>query len=91
MYYIYFIQAADGPIKIGHAKHPIDRLKTLQSANASGLTLLAAFTGYVKDEIALHKKYAAARIRGEWFNPTEELLLETQSIGLPKSMRMLEE
>jgi hypothetical protein len=89
-WWIYFIQGAeDSPIKIGRAKHPIDRLKSLQSANWDELRLLAAFEGHAKDEVALHKKFE--RARGEWFMPSEGLLELIEEIGLPKSMRTLGE
>lgn len=77
MYYIYFIQEeADGPIKIGVAKQPADRIKQLQGANPRQLFLRGVKTGFVRDERALHKKLAASRIRGEWFKPAPEVLAE---------------
>lgn len=88
MYNIYFIQEGDeGPIKIGHAKHPIDRLISLQTGNPSELKLRACFPGYVRDEIALHKEFEAYRIRGEWFEPAEEILSKINKIGPPKRVR----
>lgn len=82
MYYIYFVQEGqDGPIKIGVAKQPADRVRQLQGANSRPLILRGVKTGFVKDERALHKKLDAFRIRGEWFSPEPEVLAEipTQS------------
>lgn len=73
--YIYFIQVGDdGPIKIGCAKNPFERLSSLQCANHEVLSLRAIYQGYAFEEKQIHEEFAGARIRGEWFHPTAELL-----------------
>jgi hypothetical protein len=73
---IYFIQAPpDGPVKIGYAAHPHLRLAALQVASAEPLELLAWLEGDRNLERAAHAHFADSRLRGEWFEPTPELLI----------------
>jgi Meiotically up-regulated gene 113 len=68
---VYFCQAASGgPVKIGYASDAEQRLKTLQTSHATELQLLNAIEGSFEDEKALHKRFAAYRIKGEWFKYT---------------------
>lgn len=73
--FVYFIQEGeDGPIKIGWAINPFQRLKQLQTGNADSLRLV-----YYEDlcdrraaqltETALHREFRGHRVRGEWFRP----------------------
>lgn len=75
---IYFIrQGEDGPVKIGFARDAgaVDtRLRTFQTGHSETLHLLGMRPGDLADEAALHQRFAAARLRGEWFEPTAELL-----------------
>lgn len=72
---VYFIQAGDGgPIKIGVARNVRQRLRLLQVGNAHRLTLLGVHPGGVNQERRLHRLFGDARISGEWFEPTAELL-----------------
>ena len=74
---IYFIQAGDGgPIKIGFSADPEKRLVKVQSDNAAECQLLGILPGGEAEELALHAILAAARIRGEWFAATPEVLAE---------------
>lgn len=80
---VYFIQAgAAGPIKIGFARDVARRLGNMRVANASPLVLRAQMPGDVGDERALHIRFAAIRIRGEWFEPADPLL--EYIAGLPR-------
>ena len=89
---VYFIQAGEnGPIKIGIAKHPGRRLIALQSARNESLRLLAHMPGDMATEWSLHMKFAAHRIKGEWFAPSDEIMAEVavaltfdQSLGPTK-------
>lgn len=71
---VYFISNGRGEIKIGIASDVAKRLAALQTAHASGLVLLASFPGVQAHERALHRRFAAARTRGEWFSAIPELL-----------------
>lgn len=69
--WLYFIQAGEnGPVKIGVAKDTAERLRTLQQGNVETLHLRAA--RYLPNlfERLLHERFAADRIRGEWFAPS---------------------
>lgn len=73
--FVYFIQnATTGAIKIGTAADPIGRLSTLQTGSDAELLLIGITTGGMETERALHQRFAATRIRGEWFAPSLELL-----------------
>lgn len=75
--FTYFIQRGDdGPIKIGRAKRPRARLRTLATASAEPLRLLATLEG--DHEGALHLRHAADRMQGEWFRPTAKVLAEVE-------------
>jgi hypothetical protein len=66
--YVYVIRGPDGPVKIGVAKRPITRLKTLQTGNPHRLRLLLVVPGSEKLESLLHHRFAANRVAdSEWF------------------------
>jgi len=72
--FVYFIQSSGGPIKIGSASDVAARLKSLQTGSADELTLLAMTEGGEFRERELHARFAADRLRGEWFAPSPELI-----------------
>jgi hypothetical protein len=73
--YVYFVQQGrDGPIKIGIADDPDLRLGQLQCGNPRLLYIRATEPGGVRLERALHKQFAHARMQGEWFEPSDDLL-----------------
>lgn len=78
---LYFIGADDGPIKIGFSANPKVRLRSLQLASPFPLRLLAV----VKDESHLereyHKRFAAHRLHGEWFERCPEIQAEIDRIN----------
>lgn len=69
---VYVIRNEDtGFVKIGISKHPEKRINELSNQSGCELTLiyntpLISNAGEV--ELELHKKYAASRKSGEWFN-----------------------
>lgn len=75
---IYFLQSSldpNGPIKIGYSRAPKERLKALRAANSEQLKMILSIKGGMKDEYALHEKFAHLRHEGtEWFDPKPELL-----------------
>lgn len=76
---VYFIQAYEnGAIKIGYTTNLDRRLAALQTATGRPLTLLGTRTGSTQDERALHRKFAEARLDGEWFRASEALLDEAR-------------
>lgn len=71
---IYFIQAENGPIKIGYSRSLEKRLKSLQASNGQKLTVLGTMKGTLKDEKSLHEKFSDYKISSEWFRPYSDLL-----------------
>lgn len=75
MSFVYFIQAGySGPVKIGVAYDPVERMKELQVGNHQELRLVGIQLGTPSDEKQLHGFFADLHIRGEWFRPEEVLL-----------------
>lgn len=73
--WVYFIRAGlAGPIKIGRSHRPHARLDDLQASSAEQLELLLAIDGGAALERELHERFAAHRLRGEWFAPAPALL-----------------
>lgn len=65
--YLYLMRNnRNGYYKIGYSKNPSAREITLQSEEPD-ITLIRWWPGTRFDETALHAKFAAQRIRGEWF------------------------
>lgn len=75
--WVYFMQErgnASAPIKIGISRDVERRRGELQRAEGVILQVLATMEGTVKDEGALHARFAACRLHGEWFSPAPEIL-----------------
>lgn len=69
--YVYFVRSGThGPIKIGRAVDPHERLRQLQTGSPVELRLLGTIPGGVDLEAALHDLLGDSRLRGEWFRPT---------------------
>ncbi len=74
--FVYFIQGEiTGCVKIGVARDPALRLKTLQTGCAERLFLIRSLPGDRRLERWLHKRFAALRVRGEWFRFSSEMKL----------------
>lgn len=71
--YVYFIAGAGTPIKIGMSNAPYERLAALQTAHWMRLEILALMEGGLELEVAMHQRFAALRLEGEWFARTPEL------------------
>lgn len=79
---LYFLQAGDGgPIKIGAAHDPVERMQTLQVGNHERLRLIAVLPGKGAMETYLHVLFGHLRVRpdGEWFRPGRELMAYIES------------
>jgi hypothetical protein len=73
--WVYFIQAdTGGPIKIGISRDVERRRGELQRAERQPLKVLATFEGTIQDESAMHARFAAHRLHGEWFTPAPDLM-----------------
>jgi hypothetical protein len=66
---VYLIGDNEGRYKIGCTKHPVERLKQLQTANPSDLKIICTVS--VKNDFmverTLHRQFAEKNINGEWF------------------------
>ena len=79
MKYTYFIQEGDdGPIKIGSANNPDERLSQLQTASSRDLRLLLATT--LVEERTLHAEFSEQRLKGEWFAPAARIFERIEQI-----------
>jgi DNA-binding transcriptional MerR regulator len=73
---IYFIQCNVEPhyVKIGLSTKEIRRVKDITQQSPVPVTFLGMMSGSRKIEAALHVRFGAHRMKGEWFAPHEELL-----------------
>lgn len=79
--WVYFIRAGAGAIKIGRSVNVGSRLATMQTANAEELRIVGRMPGGAAVESMLHTRFAGARMRGEWFQATPDLLALIREIG----------
>lgn len=78
---VYFLQAADGRIKIGWSKDVDRRVQQLQTAQSSPLTLLGVFrSSFPEDERILQRRFASYHHRGEWYDASDEILSYVKSL-----------
>lgn len=78
--FVYFIGSQSGPIKIGIATRPKNRLKELQTSHHERLEILAVCDGDMELERAYHARYAARRLTGEWFERCPEIEAEIERL-----------
>jgi len=79
---VYFIQCeVTGRIKIGRAKNPRRRLSEVQTGSPTKLRLVGTIPGGRSEELELHAKFTGARLHGEWFIPTSDLLDHINKLG----------
>ena len=73
--WVYVLLRADtDEVKIGTTADVRARVKDLQTGSSAMLTILAVLRGGERREAEIHKQFASAHIRGEWFRATPELL-----------------
>lgn len=71
---IYFVHAlGTNYVKIGFASRPMRRLHGLQTSSPHELKMLAVTVGTIADERAMHKRFKAHHVRGEWFMMIDDL------------------
>lgn len=80
--YVYLLRAHDDLYKIGHTKHPHNRLHTFEVRLPFEVTYehLIPCENRLIAESTLHKRYARARVHGEWFRLTEAQVAEIKAI-----------
>jgi len=69
---LYFIQSVTGgPVKIGVARNPEERLKQHQTGSPFPLRIIKTIKRVSpKYESELHKRFSSFRLHGEWFSET---------------------
>lgn len=65
---IYFVTSDHALVKIGYATDVAARVRTLQTSVPHPLHILLVVAGTLADERTVHRRFAADRLRGEWFN-----------------------
>jgi hypothetical protein len=60
-------------VKIGHSRDPERRVRQLQTGTPERLVLLATMWGGEAMEGLLHKRLAASRVGGEWYEGGSDL------------------
>ncbi len=70
---VYFAQAISGPVKIGCSRSLSSRLATIESQIGERLTLLVTIPGGFDLERAMHARFDASWIYGEWFRYCDHL------------------
>jgi len=82
--YVYFVESDTdcNLIKIGRTESLKRRLQSLQAACPVQLRVIAAIRAPAGTELLFHQMFASARVHGEWFFPTTEVL--TLVKALPK-------
>lgn len=70
---VYFIKNASGLVKIGWTSDIDRRVKFIARAEQSELEVLATIPGGANLERKLHIRFAADRIRGEWFTLSPDI------------------
>ena len=73
--WVYFIVCNEtARCKIGFTKgDPQKRLRSLQTGSPGELVMLVKQPGTPTTEAKLHERFAPSRVRGEWFDLTDEL------------------
>ena len=90
--FVYFIQQGNsGPVKIGFTRDDLyARVKRLQTGNPLPLKILAIIDGAsIRTEVSLHSRFSSCRLNGEWYAPSEELLIFINEIrGRPHKVEL---
>lgn len=79
---VYFIGGDVGAIKIGLAGNAKRRLATIQAHSPIPVRLLAVIAGGREVEMSYHRRFAAHRLHGEWFEPHPDILAEIDRLQL---------
>lgn len=78
---LYIVQnPAAGRIEIGITRNIATRLSALENGAGTGLILMALLANGARYEGPLHSAYAADRRFGEWFDPSDSLLLLAEKL-----------
>ena len=74
------LRARDGAVKIGCSNDPARRMVEVAYADGSSVSFLGCADGGIPMEHDAHKRFAAHRLTGEWFNPHSEVMEWVQRV-----------
>ena len=77
----YFIGGEEGPVKIGYSIDAKSRLRAIQLYSPIKLQILALASGGIARESAYHFQFREARLHGEWFERTPEIIAEIERLS----------
>jgi hypothetical protein len=88
--WVYFIESTgNGRIKIGFTTGDVEtRRRALQTGSPEPLRVLAMIQGDEKLERRLHVRFAADRIVGEWFTPSDALVSFVDGIHMAQEQHI---
>lgn len=76
--FVYCIRNMDSDAyKVGWSRNPFKRISALRTGNDGKLTFVGCFPGRRQDESLIHRLLSNERIRGEWFDNNNGIVLET--------------
>ena len=80
--FVYFMKPIGmaGPVKIGRARDPSKRLKTLGMWSPFPLEIIGQIPGWTEEETYLHRKFADHHSHREWFRASNLLLRTIERI-----------
>lgn len=77
---VYYVQRADGLIKIGYSARMQQRMSALRREHGP-LTILTTHAGGRDAEQAQHWRFSEYRVTGEWFEPAPGLLAHIDHVN----------
>lgn len=84
--YVYAIECA-GRVKLGFSEDPERRFNKVASDAPFPCHLLAYWPGSKADELDVQAKFRSARVHGEWFVATAEILEFVSAVGVKAPSR----
>lgn len=85
--FIYFIQAASGPVKVGITDNFSRRLRQIQDNIWEDVAVLAVFYGDRALESRLHRIFHRHKLRGEWYDPHPNIFREIECLTRDAKIR----
>jgi hypothetical protein len=77
---VYVMQAGDGPVKVGHARDLVGRMRAIQIGSPHRLNMVyaAECIGIPPRQVEqlAHEKIAAKRLMGEWFDVPRDVAID---------------
>lgn len=78
---VYFVGGDRGLVKIGHTTMPVCRIAAMQACSPVTLRFLAVTPGGAVLEQQYHRRFAAHRLHGEWFERAPKIEAEIAALN----------